>query len=240
MAAPLMPKATAVWLIENTSLTFDQVADYCGLHPLEIQAIADGEVAGGMQGINPVAQGDLTAEEIERCQKNASARLKPLKPTIPQPKARPSGARYTPIAMRQERPDAIAWLLKNYPELGDGQISRLLGTTKSTIAAVRDRSHWNAPNIKPQNPVNLGLCTSADLEKAIALARTRARNALARAEKVAKAAAEAQAAAPEETPASETPPAQAPSSETPPSEAPSADVSEAEKAEMSGSGGTTS
>ena len=194
MARPLMPKATAVWLIENTSLTFDQVADYCGLHPLEVQAIADGEVAGGMHGINPVAAGDLTMEELERCQKNANARLKPLKPTIPQPKARPTGARYTPVAMRQERPDAISWLLKNYPELGDGQISRLLGTTKATIAAVRGRSHWNSPNIKPQNPVNLGLCTSADLEKAIALARTRARNALARAEKVAQQAA-AQAAA---------------------------------------------
>lgn len=193
MARPLMPKATAVWLIENTSLTFDQVADYCGLHPLEVGAIADGEVAGGMHGINPVAAGDLTTEEIERCQQNPNARLKPLKPTIPQPKARPTGARYTPVAMRQERPDAIAWLLKNYPELGDGQISRLLGTTKATIASVRDRTHWNSPNIKPQNPVNLGLCSSADLEKAIALARTRARNALARAEKLAQAAAQAAA-----------------------------------------------
>ncbi len=190
MAPPLMPKATAVWLIENTSLTFEQVADYCGLHPLEIQAIADGEVAGGMQGINPVSAGDLTLEELDRCQKNPNARLKPLKQTIPQPKARPTGARYTPVAKRQERPDAIAWLLKNYPELGDGQISRLLGTTKSTIASIRDRTHWNAPNIKPQNPVNLGLCSSADLEKAITLSRTRARNALARAEKVARIAAE--------------------------------------------------
>jgi hypothetical protein len=217
-----MPKATAVWLIENTSLTFEQVADYCGLHPLEVQAIADGEVAGGMHGINPVAAGDLTAEELDRCQKNPNARLKPLKPTIPQPKARPSGARYTPVAMRQERPDAIAWLLKNYPELGDGQISRLLGTTKSTIAAVRDRTHWNSPNIKPQNPVNLGLCTSADLEKAITLARTRARNALARAEKAAQAAAEAEAqaakaAAPSDTPATSAPepaaPAESPGAE---------------------------
>jgi hypothetical protein len=223
-----MPKATAVWLIENTSLTFEQVADYCGLHPLEVQAIADGEVAGGMHGINPVAAGDLTAEEIDRCQKNASARLKPLKPTIPQPKARPSGARYTPVAMRQERPDAIAWLLKNYPELGDGQISRLLGTTKSTIAAVRDRTHWNSPNIKPQNPVNLGLCTSADLEKAITLARTRARNALARAEKAAQAAAEAEAraaATPAETSAPAAPEPAAPS-ETPEAEKPEAEKSD--------------
>ncbi|MSO84946.1 MAG: DUF1013 domain-containing protein [Rhodospirillales bacterium] len=189
MARPLMPKATAVWLVENTSLTFDQVADYCGLHPLEVQAIADGEVAGGMHGTNPLAAGDLTLEEVARCQKNPNTRLKALKPTIPQPKARPTGARYTPVAKRQERPDTIAWLLKNYPELGDGQISRLLGTTKTTIAAVRDRSHWNSPNIKPQNPVNLGLCSSADLEKAITLARTRARNALARADKIAQQAA---------------------------------------------------
>ncbi|MEK7820931.1 MAG: cell cycle transcriptional regulator TrcR [Pseudomonadota bacterium] len=204
MARPLMPKATAVWLIENTSLSFDQIADYCGLHALEIQAIADGEVAGGMHGINPVAAGDLTVDEIERCQKNPAARLKAEKPTIPQPKARPKGARYTPVAKRQERPDAIAWLLKNYPELGDGQISRLLGTTKSTIASIRDRSHWNAPNIKPQNPVNLGLCSSADLEKAIALARTRIRNAQARADKAARlAAADAAAAAAAETPAPE-------------------------------------
>ena len=204
MAPPLMPKATAVWLIENTSLTFEQVADYCGLHPLEIQAIADGEVAGGMQGINPVGAGDLTLEELDRCQKNPNARLKPLKSTIPQPKARPTGARYTPVAKRQERPDAIAWLLKNYPELGDGQVSRLLGTTKSTIASIRDRTHWNAPNIKPQNPVNLGLCSSADLEKAITLARTRTRNALARAEKVARIAAENAASAGQSEPA--TPP----------------------------------
>ena len=195
MARPLMPKATAVSLIENTSLSFEQVADYCDLHALEVQAIADGEVASGMHGINPVAAGDLTVEEIERCQKNPNARLKAEKPTIPQPKARPKGARYTPVAKRQERPDAIAWLLKNYPELGDGQISRLLGTTKATIASIRDRSHWNAPNIKPQNPVNLGLCSSVDLEKAITLARTRIRNAQARADKAARAAANAAAAA---------------------------------------------
>ena len=205
MARPLMPKATAVWLIENTSLSFEQVADYCDLHALEVQAIADGEVASGMHGINPVAAGDLTVEEIERCQKNPNARLKAEKPTIPQPKARPKGARYTPVAKRQERPDAIAWLLKNYPELGDGQISRLLGTTKATIASIRDRSHWNAPNIKPQNPVNLGLCSSVDLEKAITLARTRIRNAQARADKAARAAAAAAAAtaaeaAPEKAP----------------------------------------
>ena len=234
MARPLMPKATAVWLIENTSLTFEQVADYCGLHPLEVQAIADGEVAGGMHGINPVTGGDLTAEELDRCQKNPNARLKPLKPTIPQPKARPSGARYTPVAMRQERPDAIAWLLKNYPELGDGQISRLLGTTKSTIGAVRERTHWNSPNIKPQNPVNLGRCASADLEKAITLARTRARNALARAEKAAQAAIEAEAqaataAAPMETPATAAP-----------EPAAAAETPATEKPEPSGTGETVS
>ncbi len=230
MARPLMPKATAVWLIENTSLTFDQVADYCGLHPLEVQAIADGEVAGGMQGTNPLAAGDLTLEEIARCQKNPNARLKALKPTIPQPKARPTGARYTPVAKRQERPDTIAWLLKNYPELGDGQISRLLGTTKTTIAAVRDRSHWNAPNIKPQNPVNLGLCSSADLEKAITLARTRARNALARADKIAKQAAAQEAtelaAAQTSAPAAAPPPLPAPAETSEPEQAAPADSGE--------------
>lgn len=239
MARPLMPKATAVWLIENTSLTFDQVADYCGLHPLEVRAIADGEVAGGMHGINPVDAGDLTTEEIERCQKNPNARLKPLKPTIPQPKARPTGARYTPVAKRQERPDAIAWLLKNYPELGDGQISRLLGTTKATIASVRDRSHWNSPNIKPQNPVNLGLCSSADLEKAIALARTRARNSLARAEKIAKAAAQV-AAETAATPAAAGEGGTEPATPAPAPAAAPAETPDADKAAPAGSGETVS
>jgi hypothetical protein len=175
MNKPLMPKATAVWLVENTALTFDQIAEFCGMHSLEVQAIADGEVATGMQGRNPVLAGEVTQEEIDRCAKDAAARLQPSRPHIPIPQARPKGARYTPVSKRQDRPDAIAWLLKNYPELSDGQVCNLIGTTKATIEKVRDRTHWNAANIKPQNPINLGLCTEAELEKQINLARARAR-----------------------------------------------------------------
>ena len=175
MPAPLMPKATAVWLVENTPLTFEQIAEFCGLHELEVQAIADGEVATGMQGLDPVMNGELTQEELERCIADPQARLKSPKPDVPRPKVRAKGARYTPVSKRQDRPDAIAWLLKNYPELSDGQVSKLIGTTKATILSVRERSHWNAPNIKPQNPVGLGLCSSADLEKAIQVARARNR-----------------------------------------------------------------
>jgi uncharacterized protein len=174
MAHPLMPKATAVWLVENTSLTFDQIAEFCGMHALEVQAIADGEVAHGMQGRDPVLNGELTKEEIERCERNPDAHLQQATSRIPPPQARPKGARYTPVARRQDRPDAIAWLLKNYPELSDGQICRLIGTTKATIDKVRERTHWNSPNIKPQNPLALGLCNEADLEKQIDLARARA------------------------------------------------------------------
>ncbi len=174
MAHPLMPKATAVWLIDNTVLTFEQIAEFCGLHDLEIQALADGEVAPGMQGLDPIARGEITMDEIERCQQNPTTKLELAKITIPQRKARNSGARYTPVSKRGDRPNAIAWLLKNYPELSDAQISKLIGTTKPTINAIRDRSHWNTPNIKPQNPVGLGLCSGTDLEKIIAVARARA------------------------------------------------------------------
>ena len=170
MALPLMPKATAVWLVENTSLTFEQIAAFCGLHSLEVQAIADGEVAVGMVGLDPVANGQLTKAEIERCERNQDLRLKLLVPDLPLPAARSKGPRYTPITKRGDKPDAIAWLLKHHPELSDAQLCRLLGTTKPTIAAVRDRTHWNAPNIKPRNPVLLGLCTQRELEEALALA----------------------------------------------------------------------
>ena len=171
MALPLMPKATAVWLVENTVLTFDQIAEFCGMHPLEVQAIADDEVAIGVLGLDPIANGQLTIEEIERCATDAKQRLKMAKPTLPLPQSKPKGARYTPVSKRQDRPDAIAWLLKNYPELSDAQISRLIGTTKPTINAIRDKTHWNTPNIKPQNPVNLGLCSGEVLEKVVARAR---------------------------------------------------------------------
>jgi len=173
MPAPLMPKATAVWLVENTSLTFEQIAEFCGLHPLEIQAIADGEVATQMQGLDPVANGQTTAEEIARCQADPNARLV-LSPQAVAPQLfRHKGPRYTPIAKRQDKPDAISYLIKSHPELSDAQISKLIGTTKPTIAAVRDRTHWNSPNIKPRHPVELGLCTLRELEEAVLRARAR-------------------------------------------------------------------
>ncbi|WP_417821175.1 DUF1013 domain-containing protein [Terasakiella sp.] len=174
MALPLMPKATAVWLVENTALSFIQIADFCGLHELEIQAIADGDVGMGMQGMDPIANGQLTQAELDRCAADPKARLKLARSTNPVPTARGKGARYTPVSKRQDRPDGIAWLVKNHPELQDVQISKLLGTTKPTIKAIRDKTHWNSPNITARNPVTLGLCTEADLEKAVIVARARA------------------------------------------------------------------
>jgi uncharacterized protein len=171
MAKPLMPKATAVWLINNTALGFDQIAEFCGLHPLEVQGIADGEVAVGMVGLDPVANGQLTQEEIDRCVKDPSARLQMAKRDIPMPATRTKGPRYTPVSKRQDKPDAIAWLLRHHPELADSQIARLIGTTKPTIQAIRDRTHWNATNIRPKDPVLLGLCTQTDLNSAVEKAR---------------------------------------------------------------------
>jgi len=174
MAQPLMPKATAVWLVENTALTFEQIGVFCGMHPLEVQAIADGEVAAGMQGHDPVAAGEVTLAEIERCSADPQAMLQPADRRIPIPQARQKGARYTPVAKRQDRPDAIAWILKNYPELTDAQICKLIGTTKPTIDKVRDRTHWRSSDIKPRNPVGLGLCNESDLQKEVDLSRARA------------------------------------------------------------------
>src|SRR4051794_13834932 len=174
MAAPLMPKATAVWLVENTGLTFEQIADFCELHPLEIQAIADGEVANQMLGLDPVANGQTTAEEIERCQADPDARLKLSPQALPPQLVKHKGPRYTPVAKRQDKPDAFAFLLKSHPELSDTKISKLIGTTKPTIAAVRDRTHWNSPNIKPRHPVGLGLCPLDELDQAINRSRGRA------------------------------------------------------------------
>jgi uncharacterized protein len=170
MSLPLMPKATAVWLVENTGLTFEQIAEFCGLHALEVQAIADGEVAAQMQGLDPVANGQITTEEIRRCEQDPAARLQLSEQAQPVPLVKHKGPRYTPISKRQDKPDAIAWLLKNHPELSDGQISKLVGTTKPTIGAVRDRTHWNSPNIKPRHPVALGLCTLPELEAAVSRA----------------------------------------------------------------------
>jgi hypothetical protein len=168
-----MPKATAVWLVENTALSFEQISEFCGLHALEVQAIADEEVAIGMQGRDPVTSGELTLEEIERCSKDENARLRLSKRDIVLPVQRSKGARYTPVSKRQDRPDAIAWLLKNYPELTDAQIAKLVGTTKPTIDKIRDRTHWNTQNIKARNPLSLGLCVEADLEREVDLARAR-------------------------------------------------------------------
>jgi hypothetical protein len=174
MSQPMMPKATALWMIENTGLSFKQIADFCGLHELEVQALADGDVMGGMAPLDPVQSGQVTAEEIKRGEADPEARLRIVKTENPQPMQRAKGARYTPISKRQDKPDGIAWLLKNHPELSDAQICKLLGTTKSTIAAVRDRTHWNSPNIRPRDPVDIGLCTYTDLSKAVEIARTRA------------------------------------------------------------------
>lgn len=171
MPLPLMPKATAVWLVENTTLSFEQIAEFCGMHALEIQAIADGEVASGIQGLDPVINGQLSRGEIERCQGNPSARLQLAVSTLPYPQHKQKGTRYTPIAKRGDKPDAVAWVLKNHPEISDTQLSKLLGTTKQTIQAVRDKSHWNAATIKPRHPVTLGLCNQDDLEQAIYKAR---------------------------------------------------------------------
>jgi hypothetical protein len=178
-----MPKATAVWLVENTALSFKQIADFCGLHPLEVQAIADEEVAIGIVGLDPTVNGQLTAEEIKRCEADEDARLAMAEATTPRPAPKTGGPRYTPIAKRQERPDAIAWLLRNYPELTDAQISRLVGTTKSTINAVRDRTHWKSTNIKAVDPVDIGMCSYEDLLAAVQLARRRVARAEKRAER---------------------------------------------------------
>jgi hypothetical protein len=161
-----MPKATAMWLVEETALSFEQIAEFCGLHPLEIQGIADGEVAPGIIGRDPISAGELTAEEIERCVKDPTTRLQIVAPEI-ELKTRPPGPRYTPVAKRQNRPDAIAWLIKYHSELTDAQICRLVGTTKPTVVSVRERSHWNVQNLKPQDPVSLGICSQIDLDDAI-------------------------------------------------------------------------
>lgn len=173
MNKPLMPKATAVWLIENTTLTFDQVADFCGLHPLEVKGIADGEVAAGIVGMDPIANGQLTRDDIERCQKDPQTRLKMAKTAIELPKRKGRGGRYTPVSKRQDKPDAIAWIVKFHPEVTDAAISKLLGTTKSTIQQIRDRSHWNYQNIRPRDPVGLGLCTQIDLDEVVRKAQGR-------------------------------------------------------------------
>jgi hypothetical protein len=163
--APLMPKATAVWLVENTALSFDQIAYFCNLHQLEIKAIADGDAAQGIKGMDPVLTSQLTREQIEHAEANPDFKLKLSEPKVrlPQPKSK-KGPRYTPVSRRQDRPNAILWLVRNHPEIKDSQIMRLVGTTKTTIAAIRERTHWNAANLQPMDPVTLGLCSQIDLD----------------------------------------------------------------------------
>lgn len=163
MALPIMPKATAMWLVENTTLSFKQIGDFCGLHVLEIQAIADGDAGTGVPPQDPIASGQLTQDEIARCEADVTASL--TLSTSSAVKEVQKSSKYTPIARRQDRPDAIMWVIRNHPELNDSQIMRLLGTTKATIEGIRSRSHWNIQNIKPRNPVALGFCTEADLQK---------------------------------------------------------------------------
>ncbi|HET6971341.1 MAG TPA: cell cycle transcriptional regulator TrcR [Phenylobacterium sp.] len=168
MTQILMPKATAVWLVDNTSLTFDQIADFCELHPLEVKGIADGEVARDIRGADPIANGQLSREELDAAEKNANYRMKAQKSRHAELlKPVKKGPRYTPVSRRQDRPDAIAWFLRNHPEVPDSQVARLLGTTKATIDQVRTRSHWNSANIKPVDPVTLGLATQLELDAVV-------------------------------------------------------------------------
>ena len=161
----LMPKATAVWLVDNTSLTFEQIADFCGLHPLEVKGIADGEVARDIRGADPIANGQLTREELDAAIANPNYRMKAQKSRHAELlKPAKKAPRYTPVSRRQDRPDAIAWFLRNHPEVPDSQIAKLLGTTKATIDQVRNRTHWNSANIKPVDPVTLGLSTQLELD----------------------------------------------------------------------------
>jgi hypothetical protein len=163
--APLMPKATAVWLVENTALSFDQVAEFCKLHALEVKAIADGDAAQGIKGLDPILTGQLTREEIGKAEADPNYRLHLADPKVRLPEQkRKKGPRYTPVSRRQDRPNAILWLIRNHPELKDAQIMRLVGTTKSTIQAIRERTHWNASNLTPMDPVTLGLCSQIDLD----------------------------------------------------------------------------
>ena len=175
MNSPLMPKSTAVWLIENTSLTFEQISKFCNMHILEIQGIADGEVASGIQGKNPIVSGELTKEEIKKCEDDPTKELLIIKDEIPLSSSlNKNKTRFTPASRRQVIPDAISWLLKYHPELSDPQIAKLVGTTKNTITSVKKREHWNIQNITPRDPVLLSLCTQTALSNSISIAKKKA------------------------------------------------------------------
>ena len=172
MALPLMPKATAVWLVENTSLSFEQIADFCGLHILEVQAMADDLAGSKYTGRDPVHVGELTQAEIERGQADPEYKLQMQQ--APVEATRTKGPRYTPVSKRQDKPDGIAWVLRSHPEISDAQISKLIGTTRNTISAIRERTHWNIQNIQPKDPVTLGLCSQRELDAVVAKAAKRA------------------------------------------------------------------
>ncbi len=185
-ATPLMPKATAVWLIDNTTLTFAQIAQFCALHPLEVQSIADGETVFGITGVDPIRNRQITQEELDRCIAEPSARLQLLETALPVPPKQTRGPRYTPLVKRVAKPDAILWCLKSYPDLLDAQIIKLIGTTKTMINTIRKRSHWNMRNLQPRNPADVGLCTYSQLQQAVEKAeqaKNRARLQEARREK---------------------------------------------------------
>ena len=172
MTTPLMPKATAVWLVDNTTLTFDQIAEFCDMHPLEVQGIADGTVAGSVIGQSPIQAGLISQKQLDAAQEDPDFRLKISDEYERFISSQKKGKKsYTPIARRQDKPDAIAWIVKNHPEISDAQIGKLVGTTKNTINAVRGRTHWNIQNIRPRDPVLLGLCTQTALYAAIEKAK---------------------------------------------------------------------
>jgi len=166
VSQPLMPHATASWLVDNSALSFDQIAEFCGLHILEVQAIADDTASIKYTGRDPVRAHEITMEEIHKGESNPDYRLKMLKG--PEPVRRTKGPRYTPVSKRQDKPDGIAWILRNHPEVSDGAIGKLIGTTRTTIAAIRDRTHWNISNITPKDPVTLGLCSQRELDALVA------------------------------------------------------------------------
>ena len=168
---PLMPKATAIWLVDNTSLSFRQIGDFCGMHELEIKGIADGEVGVGIKGLNPITSGQLTKDEIDRCADNEDESLKIIENEISEKTEQSKKKKkYTPLSKRQDRPDAVYWLIRNHPELKDSQVARLVGSTKNTIDAIRKRTHWNMANIRPQDPIGLGICRQVELDEALAKA----------------------------------------------------------------------
>lgn len=167
MALPIMAKATAVWLVDNTTLTFKQISDFCGLHELEVTGIADGEVAIGIKGFDPITNNQLTADEIKKAEENPAHKLQLKYNAAAEGEEKRRGPRYTPLSKRQDRPAAILWLVKFHPELSDGQISKLVGTTKPTIQSLRERTHWNIGNIQPIDPVALGMCKQMELDAAV-------------------------------------------------------------------------